>query len=103
MSVLEAAAALFNIAALALDGIEVTYTPSGGSAVTIKGLLDTGPVAQAREQGIYGTLWIRLADLATPPKKGDGITIDGVDYRVAKDPLDTRDGVGGTYLYLKAR
>lgn len=86
---------------LAYFGIDVTYTPSGGAASTKRGHLDTGPNAQLREPGIFGTLRVRLADFTSPPLRGDVVAIDGINYRVAKDPADTRDGAGGTYLYLR--
>lgn len=93
---------LLNAAQLSQFGDTATYTPTGGLPVTIKGMLDTGPAGQSRDQGIAGSFWVRLADVPGL-KKGDTLTVNGVEYRISKDPLDTKDGVGGTHLLLRTK
>ncbi len=91
---------------LAVDdfGIAATYTPSGGSAVSLNGLFDSGyeevdlpgaidvSLALSRSR-----LVVRTADLPSGAADGDEVTISGSDYTVK---IIASDGEGITELIM---
>lgn len=87
---------------LADFGVSVSYTPSGGSATTITGILDNqyqaietgGEVAFAVEQP---RLAVRTSDVSSAAE-GDTVVIAGVTYNVT---IVMNDGTGMTDLALE--
>jgi hypothetical protein len=79
-------------------GDEITYTPSGDSAVTINAVFDNAWVEVEGVQSLKPILRIDLSDLENPPGKGDQATIESVNYRVEES---RPDGFGGSTLILK--
>lgn len=85
-------------------GQPVTYTPSGGSPITINGVFDAAHSEVGMGSHVPGVssvsprLGIRLADLPAKPKKGDLVAIGATTYRV----IDSEeDGDGGSTLRLQ--
>jgi hypothetical protein len=79
-------------------GAECTYTPDGGSPVTINGVFDNAYVDVEGVVTLKPTLRIALDDLEAEPGKGDEVTVDEVAYRVMES---REDGFGGTTLILQ--
>jgi hypothetical protein len=79
-------------------GRDVTYTPSGGSDVSIKGVFDNTWVDVEGVVSLKPILRIDLSDLEALPAKGDTVSIETVNYRVSESRLD---GYGGSTLILK--
>lgn len=71
-----------NAAALSAFGGEVTYIPEGGEPVVIQSVFQQTREAEESSPGVYGVLFIRLADLSRPPARGDQVLISGVAYTV---------------------
>lgn len=84
-------------------GVAVSYTVDGGSPVTINGMFDNAmSFNQLGEAGIVAaapSLTVRTSDLPSGSGEGDAVTINGIPYQVAADPLD--DGTGITELTLE--
>lgn len=77
-------------------GVDATYTPDGGSAVSVKVVLTRGEIADggisragvvlspsAQDDALMADL--RASEVATPAK-GATLTIDGLDYPVCATP-----------------
>lgn len=62
-------------AQFAAFGEPITYTPTGGSPVSIDAVLDVGSHIAQAGGGVFGTASIRIADLAAYPLKGDVVTM----------------------------
>lgn len=83
-------------------GEEISYTPVGGSPVTIRAIVDmefqqvdpnTGAIVSSNQPMIG----VRDSDLAAVPALGDICTVRGVNYRVIERQ---QDGQAGTRLIL---
>jgi hypothetical protein len=85
---------------LATFGQTVTYDPQSGSAVEITGIWDTSEGGRVEKQ-TAGSLWVLIDDLPAGFAKLDTVTIDSVVYVVHNEPLQDRDGRGGTWLRLR--
>ncbi len=71
-----------NAATLSAFGGEVTYIPEGGEPFAIRAVFQPTREAEENSPGVYGVLFVRLADLARPPVRGDQALISGVPYTV---------------------
>ncbi len=74
-------------------GATVTYDPSGAAApFSVRGVLE--PPAQLEETfpDSYVTLFVKLADFAVPPAKGDKVTVAGQNYVVVAVEADPEGG-----------
>lgn len=87
-----------NGSVLAAFGREVTYLPLAGGSVVIRAIFEPGREAEESSPGVYGALFVRLADLAVAPVRGDRVSIDGVSYTVFDIEAD---GAGGIVLRLR--
>jgi hypothetical protein len=88
------AAAATALAASSL-GVAATYTPSGGSAVTIRVVPRTpegtfGGFPGPTSQGVAAMVMVPEAALSARPTRGDAITLDGTAYAVAEVLQDAR-------------
>jgi hypothetical protein len=79
-------------------GKDITYTPDGGSGVSIKGIFDHAFVESEGIQSVKPVVRINLSDLDDEPGKGDTVTIDAVTYRVVESQ---KDSYGGSTLILQ--
>lgn len=83
-------------------GIEATYTPQTGAAVTLDGIFDE-PFAEVDVDAGVGvlsktpTFVCRTADLPSTKKQGDAVTIDGTGYVVRELQAD---GTGMTTVVM---
>ena len=87
---------LASIHSSAMDdfGQDVLYTPTGGSAVTKRGLIETGVQPERVVPGIYAQATFQASDFASAPQEGDEITlVDGI-YKVMR--IRSVDGGTGT-------
>ena len=83
-------------------GVAASYTPQGGSAVTINGIFDNeffevaagGEVAVAMEQPRFAC---RTSDVSSAAE-GDSITINSINYTIR---VVQSDGTGVTVLVLE--
>ncbi len=83
-------------------GVAASYTPQGGSAVTINGIFDNeffevaagGEVAVAMEQPQFAC---RTSDVSSAAE-GDSITINTINYTIR---VVQSDGTGVTVLVLE--
>ncbi len=71
-----------NAATLSAFGGEVTYIPEGRRPVAIWAVFQPTREAEENSPGVYGVLFIRLADLARAPARGDQVVVSGVAYTV---------------------
>ncbi len=81
-----------NSAALTAFGREVTYSPQTGRPAAIRAIFQPSHEAEESSPGVYGVLFIRLADLASPPVRGDEVTVDVAMYKVFDIEADTSGG-----------
>lgn len=84
-------------------GEPVSYTPQGGSVVTVQGIFSNPFYEIVSPGGVpvltrKPTLGIQLSSLPVEPKIGDAVTVRSVNYTVS-DVND--DGQGGADLFLK--
>jgi hypothetical protein len=83
-------------------GRAVTYTPQGQAALTLDCVFNNPSIAievggDLNHTRSVPTLFVKLADLPSSPKKGDRVEVDGTHYRV----IDSQeDGQGGSLLFL---
>ena len=82
-------------------GTSLTYTPSGGSASTIKGIInDEFQLVDVGEVGVESSmpvLTVRSSDVSGIAQ-GDDFTIDSVNY---KSKIIRPDGTGITEIVLQ--
>ncbi len=87
-----------NTAAITAFGREVTYRPQTGTSAPIRAIFQPSHEAEENSPGVYGVLFIRLADLALPPARGDEVTIDAATYKIFDIEADAS---GGSVLRLR--
>jgi hypothetical protein len=87
-----------NGSVLSAFGREVVYQPLAGGSATIPAIFEPGRQAEESAPGVYAALFVRLADLASPPVRGDRVSIDGVEYAVFDMEADA---AGGMVLRLR--
>jgi len=73
-------------------GREVLYLPEAGGAAAIRAVFQPAREAEEASPGVYGVLFIRLADLPAAPARGDEVEIDGVRYKVFDIETDAELG-----------
>jgi hypothetical protein len=69
-------------ACLRVFGREVTYLPEAGGQATLRTVFQAVREAEDASPGVYAVLFVRLADLAAAPVRGDEVEIGGVRYKV---------------------
>ena len=83
-------------------GDSVSYqTPSGAAPFAVTVIWTEGRPARQRAESAAAIAWVRLSDFTTTPLKGDEITKGGKVYKVAENPLEGVDGMGGCDLILR--
>jgi hypothetical protein len=83
-------------------GEEITYTPDGGSPVTIRAIVDmefeqVDPATGAIVSSNQPMIGIKDSDLAATPAPGDTCIVRGTEYKVIER---REDGQSGTRLML---
>jgi hypothetical protein len=71
-----------NSAALDAFGREVTYSPQTGAPVVIRAVFNPTREAEENAPGVYGVIFVQLADLPQAPERGDRVTVGGSPYTV---------------------
>jgi len=79
-------------------GREVLYLPEAGGQATVRAVFQAVREGEHASPGIYAVLFVRLADLAAPPVRGDEVQIDGTRYKVFDIEADTE---GAAVLRLR--
>lgn len=69
-------------ACLRVFGREVTYLPEAGGQATIGAVFQAVRDTEDSSPGVYAVLFVRLANLAAPPVRGDEVEIAGARYKV---------------------
>jgi hypothetical protein len=76
-------------ACLRVFGREVLYLPEAGGQASIQAVFQATRDAEEASPGVYGVLFVRLADLLGQPVRGDEVEIDSVRYKVFDIEGDT--------------
>ncbi len=79
-------------------GREISYQGESGASTALKGIFQPTREGEDSSPGVYGALFIRLADLPEPPRRGHAVTVDGTVYKVFDIEAD---GGGGAILRLR--
>jgi hypothetical protein len=82
MSAWAAAVSGLNAAVVNAFGREVLYLPEAGGQASVRAVFHPAREAEDASPGVYAVLFVRLADLAAPPVRGDEAEIGGVRYKV---------------------
>jgi hypothetical protein len=85
-------------ACLRVFGRDVTYLPEAGGQATIRAVFQAVRETEDSSPGIYAVLFVRLADLAAVPLRGDEVEIAGTRYKVFDIEADTE---GAAVLRLR--
>lgn len=97
--------AAMNAAQLRRFGESFTYTPAGGSGVSITGILSCGD--QTQEEGAFARVWFLKSALAAEPLPGDvvavpaGRRIEAGNYRVANPKRRGDDSREVDLVYIR--
>jgi len=70
-------------------GQPMIYSPVGGTAVSIVGILTDPPPPESNYPGNYALLDIFLSDLVEAPKASDQVTIGSIDYTIVDHKVDS--------------
>ena len=89
----ESAIGALNAACLGAFGRDVTFRPAGGAPFTVAGVLETGTRLEENAPGTYALLFLRRADLAQMPERGDEVEVAGASYKVFEIEADAGGGV----------
>jgi hypothetical protein len=76
-------------ACLRAFGREVTYLPQAGGQATIRAIFQPTREGEETTPGVYAVLFVRLADLAASPGRGDEVMVDDGVYKVFDIEADT--------------
>ncbi|MBI4909913.1 MAG: hypothetical protein HY820_40215 [Acidobacteria bacterium] len=82
-----------NAAALGAFGRPIAYLPLSGEPLNVRAIVQTGRRSEESAPGTCVLLFLRLADLPTPPERGDEARIDGASYKVFEIEADGEGGV----------
>jgi hypothetical protein len=82
-----------DAACLRVFGREVTYLPEAGGQASIRAVFQPAREAEDASPGIYAVLFVRVADLAAAPVRGDEVEIDGTRYKVFDIESDAEGAV----------
>jgi hypothetical protein len=82
-----------NEQVVASFGREVTYTPQAGAPFAVTGILDPGVRQEDAAPGPYALLFVRAADFAEPPARGDEVTVNNAVYKVVDLEADAEGGI----------
>ncbi len=78
----ESAVSGLNAAVVNAFGREVLYLPETGGQATVRAVFQAVREAEDASPGVYAVLFVRLADLAAAPIRGDEAEIGGTRYKV---------------------
>jgi hypothetical protein len=98
MSGWESAVSGLNGAVVNTFGREVLYLPDAGGQATVRAVFQAVREAEDASPGVYVVLFLRLADLAAAPVRGDEVEIGGARYKVFDIEADTE---GAAVLRLR--
>ena len=87
-----------NGTVLGAFGRDVTYLPQPGGESILRAIFEATRESEDKMPGVYGALFVRLADLPARPQRGDEVLVDGVTYKVFDIEADTS---GGAVLRLR--
>jgi hypothetical protein len=82
-----------NKGVLGAFGRDVIYLPQTGDQASIQAVFQATRESEESAPGVYGVLFVRLADLPGPPVRGDEVEIDNVRYKVFDIEADTSGAV----------
>jgi hypothetical protein len=82
MSSWESAVSGLNAAVVNAFGRDVLYLPEAGGQTTVRAVFQAVREAEDASPGVYAVLFVRLADLAAAPVRGDEVEIGGTRYKV---------------------
>ena len=82
-----------NSACLAVFGRGITYRPTAGAPVELRGILQTGAQLEGHAPGVYAVLFLQAADLPEGAGLGDAVAIGADTYKVFEMESDAGGGV----------
>ncbi len=87
-----------------LGGVPATFTPQGGSAQVINGLIQSPAMAEdyipGGTQGVAVVrFFVRFSTISPAPHRGDAVTINGTNYVIQEVDVDV---AGSGALKLRA-
>jgi hypothetical protein len=80
-------------ACLRAFGRDVTYLPQSGGQTTVRAIFEATREAEENAPGVYAVMFLRAAELSTPPQRGDEVSVDGVTYKVFDIEADHGGGL----------
>lgn len=89
-----------HVAILSTFGVPATFTPQGGSAIAITGVIRAPAEMEdvLPGSGSVVRLFVNLPDITPAPQRGDTITLNGNTYAVTEVDVDV---FGGATLKLR--
>lgn len=93
MSSWESAVSGLNAAVVDAFGREVLYRPEAGGQATVRAVFQPVREPEDASPGLYAVLFVRLADLAAAPVRGDEVEIGGTRYKVFDIEVDAEGAV----------
>lgn len=85
-------------ACLRIFGREITYLPESGGQDSIRAVFQPTREPEDSSPGVYAVLFVRQADLPSPPVRGDEVEIGAERYSVFDIDADAE---GGAVLRLR--
>lgn len=85
-----------NSACLRHFGKPVTYTPVGGAAVVVTGVVSSGSRLEAAFPGTFAEVFVTeaaLVEAGLSPAVGDAVVVEGLARRVVNVRRDAEGGV----------
>ncbi len=82
-----------NSACLDAFGRLITYRPTAGAPVELRGILQTGAQLEGRAPGVYAALFLQAIDLPPGAGLGDAVEIGTDTYKVFEMESDAGGGV----------
>ncbi len=87
-----------NAACLKTFGSAVTYQQGASAPFAVTGIFQKETDEERQQDGVFARLFVKLADFASRPDRGDVATVNGTTYTVFDVGVDA---TGGVSLSLK--
>jgi hypothetical protein len=90
--------ASMDAACIAAFGRGIVYLPKAGGQIAVQGIYQREAEPEETSPGVYAVLFVRQADLPSPPARGDEVEIGTERYSVFDIDADAE---GGAVLRLR--
>jgi hypothetical protein len=82
-----------NAACLKTFGSPVAYQQGAGAPFAVTGIFQKETDEERQQDGVFARLFVKLADFASRPERGDFVTVNGTTYTVFDVAVDSTSGV----------